>query len=228
VHRTYLIVAAADPERLEKALSHGADAVVVDLAAAADPVAARAQAVAFVASAGAGAEIWARIHPGPRGHDEARELIAAGPALRGLVPARTESSVQLDALDSVLSTVEAELGRPGRSVSVVPSVESAGAVLAASVIARAPRVARLLVGEAELVAELGLRPSADEHELLWIRSQIVVASAAAGIASPIGGGATLDPDRLRSSTVELRRLGFGARACLDPDQIPVVDDALRR
>jgi hypothetical protein len=38
-------------------------------------------------------------------------------------------------------------------------------VLSATVIARAPRVFHLLLGEHAMVAELAIEPSADEHEL---------------------------------------------------------------
>jgi citrate lyase beta subunit len=61
--------------------------------------------------------------------------------LRGAFVARTDSPIQLDALDTVLSTVETESGQPSRSVAVVASFESPSAVLAAAAIARTPRVA---------------------------------------------------------------------------------------
>jgi citrate lyase subunit beta/citryl-CoA lyase len=222
-----MIVPADDPDRLVKALSYGADAIVVDIAGADDPMSARGVAAAFVASDGVGADVWVRINPGPLGHEDAREVLAAGPALRGLVVARTDSSVQLDALDSVLSTVEAETGRAGRSVAVTASLESASSVMSASVVARAPRVVHLLLGEDTIAADLGLEPSADEHELLWMRSQVVLASAAAGIAPPIASPGPVEPDALRSSTVELRRLGFGARLCVDAEQVALVDAVFR-
>nr|WP_235735418.1 hypothetical protein [Nocardioides alcanivorans] len=66
----------------------------------------------------------------------------------------------------------------------------------------------------------------DERELLWVRSQIVVASAAAGIAPPIAPVSTdfRDLDALRTSTEALARLGFVGRACIHPAQVAVVND----
>jgi hypothetical protein len=59
-------------------------------------------------------------------------------------------------------------------------------LLSARAIAEQPRVWQLGLGELDLCAEVGLQPSADERELLSIRLQVVLASAAAGLASPIG------------------------------------------
>ncbi len=227
--RTYFVVAGDDSVALAKALSHGADALVVDLVAgAADPAATRAVAGGFTSTPAVGTELWIRANPGPVGHDDAREVIAAGGVLHGVFVARTESPVQLDAMDSVLSTVEAEAGLPARSLGLVPSLESAGSVLAAAAIARAPRVLQLFLNEDEIVAELGLTPSPDEHELLWLRSQVVFASAAAGLTAPIASApSTVDSSATLRSTMELRRLGFGGRTCVSPDHVALVEEVFR-
>ncbi|MFI5429814.1 aldolase/citrate lyase family protein [Aeromicrobium sp. UC242_57] len=99
-------------------------------------------------------------------------------------------------------------------------------MLRAAEIAAAPRVHRLQVGEADLRADLGVTLGPDERELLWVRSQIVVTSAAAGIAPPIAPVSTdfRDLDALRASTEALARLGFVGRACIHPAQVAVVND----
>ena len=87
---------------------------------------------------------------------------------------------------------------------IAPILEDAGAVLAALDIAGAsPRVARLQLGEADLCAATGIAPGPDESELLWARSQVVLASAAAGIDPPLGSVSTnyRNLDRLRESTL---------------------------
>ncbi|GGM13951.1 hypothetical protein GCM10007977_013770 [Dactylosporangium sucinum] len=90
-------------------------------------------------------------------------------------------------------------------------------MLAAAGLARAPRVAGLQLGEAALAAEIGIEPSAGERELLWIRSMVVVARSAAGIAAPVAGACAGGAD-LRTSTERLRRMGFGGRACAGEHQ----------
>ncbi|MGH9095306.1 MAG: HpcH/HpaI aldolase/citrate lyase family protein, partial [Acidimicrobiales bacterium] len=85
-------------------------------------------------------------------------------------------------------------------------------------------VARLGVGEVDLSSELGVQLGPDEHELLWVRSQLVMYSAAAGLDAPVGPVWTDIEDLagLRRSSEGLRRLGYVGRACIHPAQIPVV------
>ena len=85
---------------------------------------------------------------------------------------------------------------------------------------------RLQVGEADLKADTGIEPGDDERELLWVRSQVVLASAAAGIDPPVGPVSTnfRDLDALRASTEAVRRLGYRGRACIHPAQIAVVHE----
>jgi citrate lyase subunit beta/citryl-CoA lyase len=225
--RSHLYVPGNSPEKLAKAPYVGADALMVDLADAVAPddkESVRSQVAEWLRTVPDGLEVWVRINPGPVGHDDLREVV--GPGLRGLCLAKTESTTQLDALDAVLSTVEIEAGLPTRAMGVVPMLESAVAILAAAAIARAPRVERLHIGEVDLRAELGLEPSEDEHELLGLRSQVVLASAAAGLHPPVGAGSAdyRDLDRLRATTIAMRRLGFRGRACIHPAQVPVVNE----
>lgn len=58
-------------------------------------------------------------------------------------------------------------------------VESAAGILAASDIARAPGVVRLHLGEEDVKADTGIDPGPHNEELLWARSMVVLASAAA-------------------------------------------------
>jgi citrate lyase subunit beta/citryl-CoA lyase len=219
--RSYLYVPGDAPDALATALEHNADAVVVDLVDTAPP--ARTAVARWLRTLPTGAPVWVRINPGPVGHDDAREVV--GPNLRGLCVARTESTTQLDALDAVLSMVETEAGLPPRAVPLAPSLETAGAILAAPSIARAGRVERLHLGETDLRAELGIDASPDERELTLVRSQVVLASAAAGLAPPVGPASpSPEAERVRASAQLLRRLGFHGRACWRPEHVAVIHD----
>jgi citrate lyase subunit beta/citryl-CoA lyase len=63
--------------------------------------------------------------------------------------------------------------------------------------------------------------------LLSVRVQVVLASAAAGLAPPIGPISTdfRDLDALQYSTDALRRVGFGSRWAIHPAQVPVINQA---
>ena len=164
-------------------------------------------------------ELWVRVNSGESREADVR-AVATAPALTGLVVAKTETAEELVALDALLTGLGAD------RVRVAPLLESAGAVLRAPQIAAAPRVARLQIGEADLCVDAGITPGPDARELLWVRSQVVLASAAAGIEPPVGPVSTdfRDLDALRESTRELARLGYGGRACIHPAQVAVVNE----
>ncbi len=126
----------------------------------------------------------------------------------------------------VVPDLDQLLASLGSIAGVVPLLESARAVLRAGELARAPRVQRLQIGEADLRADVGIVPGADERELLYARSHVVLASAAAGIKPPIAPVSTnfRDLDAFRASTVELARLGFVGRACIHPGQVAIAND----
>lgn len=214
---TALYVPGDRPDRLAKALTLGADELIVDLEDAV-PLAAKAETRTAVAAwlrtlPADRPHVTVRINPGELGRADARAV--AGPGLDGLCAAKVESADDLHALDAALA------GAPG--VPVVPLLESAAAILAAPGIAVAPRVAGLQIGEADLAADLGVTPGPDESELLWARSQVVAASAAAGLRPPIASVSTefRDLDAFRATTLRLKRLGFRGRACIHPAQLPV-------
>ena len=221
--RALLYVPGDQPDKLSRALERGADGIIVDLEdAVAEPAKDRARAAvaAWLAGRARGAAtIWVRVNSGRRRDGDVR-AVAVHPALTGIYVAKAESAAELTDLDGQLTQL-------GSAAAVVPLLESASAVLNARSIAAAPRVRRLQVGEADLAAELGLHPGPDERELWWVRSQVVLASAAAGVDAPIGPVSTdfRDLDQLRASSVALRRFGFGGRACIHPAQLPVVLDA---
>ena len=223
IPRSHLYVPGNAADKLAKALDRGADAVIVDLEDAV-PVAGKEQARGAVAawlatlSGTDDTEVWVRVNPGSLREADVR-AVAVHPAVTGLCLAKTESPAEVADVDRLLVSL--------RSAAVLsPLLESAAAVLAAPAIAAAPGVARLQVGEADLLAELGVTAGDDERELLHVRSTVVLASAAARIDPPVGPVSTdfRDLDRLRASTEALRRLGYSGRACIHPAQVAVVNE----
>lgn len=228
--RSHLYVPGDRPGVLAKAVVRGADALIVDLedgvAATAKDEARRvvAEFLAQRAGAGDGPALWVRVNAGAAGQADLEAVV--GPAVDGICLAKTESADEVACLSLLLDDLERERGLAAGRIAVSPLLESAAAVFAAREIAAAPRVVRLQVGEADLRADIGVDPSPDEHELLWVRSQVVLASAAAGIEPPVGPVSTdfADPAALRTSTEGLRRLGYHGRACIHPAQVSVVNE----
>ncbi|WP_433360076.1 HpcH/HpaI aldolase/citrate lyase family protein [Streptosporangium sp. CA-115845] len=236
--RSYLYVPGNAPDKLAKAAGRGADALIVDLEDAvphSGKIAARAAVADWLsnlASSGGrppgGPEIWVRINPGEAGHADADAIARAaeGRALAGLCVAKTESAKEIENLAKLLDAIETRSRLAPGAVALTPLLESAAALFAAPAIARAPRVVRLQLGEADLAADLGVRPGPEARELLWARSQVVAASAAAAITPPVSPVSVeiRDLDAFRESTHALARLGFLGRACVHPAQIPVVHE----
>jgi citrate lyase beta subunit len=85
----------------------------------------------------------------------------------------------------------------------------------------------LVLGAADLGAELGLEPRPDELEILYARSKVVVDSAAAGIRAPIDVVHldVRDREGLERSARFARSLGFRGKVCIHPDQVAVVNSA---
>jgi citrate lyase subunit beta/citryl-CoA lyase len=226
--RSYLYVPGDSPAKLDKALTRGADALIVDLEDAVPPAGkdrARALVAAWLAELPARRPaVWVRVNPGPEGLADVRAVASA--QLAGVCLAKAGSAAEVAAFAAALAAAEEAAGLPVGGLAVVPLLETAAAILDAPAIARAPRVARLQIGEADLRAELGVTLGADERELLFVRSQIVLASAAAGIAPPVASVSTdyRNPLALRASTVAFRRLGFLGRACIHPAQVEVVNE----
>jgi len=221
--RSALYVPGDAPDKLARALERGADEIIVDLEDAVIPAkkdAARDAVRTWLHDLPVLAEVgvWVRVNSGDLRETDVRAT-ADAPALTGFMIAKAETAEELVQLDRLLSSI-------GSTAAVVPLLESAGSILRASEIAGAPRVQRLQIGEADLRADLGITPGPDERELLFTRTQVVVASAAAGIAPPIAPVSTefRDLDAFRESTEALARLGFVGRACIHPGQVAVAND----
>lgn len=237
--RSHLYVPGDQASRLARAAERGADALIVDLEDAVAPQA-KAEARRIVANwlASSGdvgrhedgrrpVEVWVRVNPmgSPRPGDLREDLAASvAPGVAGICLAKAQSADELTELDELLAAAEVRAGLAEGTLGVAPLIESARGLLDVLPIAGAPRVRRLQIGEADLSAELGITPGVDEIELLPLRAQVVVASAAAGIGAPVGPVSTnfTDLDAFREGTERLKRLGFGGRAVIHPAQIPVV------
>lgn len=224
--RSYLYVPADRGDRLARAPERGADALILDLEDAVPPggkdEARRVLAGWLAGLADPGCELWVRINPESAAADIAA---TAGPLVTGVVVPKAGPGL-LAETGRLLSARERLLGMaPGR-FRVLPMIETARGLLSLAGIAAAPRVARLGIGEADLAADLGLQPGPGQAELIPLRLQIVVASAAQGIGAPVGPASLdfRDPDALRESTQGLIRLGFRARTAIHPAQIPTINE----
>ncbi|WP_435588609.1 HpcH/HpaI aldolase/citrate lyase family protein [Micromonospora chalcea] len=225
VARSYLYVPGDRADLLDKAAGRGADALVLDLEDAVTPARkahARETVAGYLgAAAPAGPELWVRINS----DQVAADVEVLSPAAAGVWVPKAEPEL-LAEVDAALTRVQRRLGPDAPAFRVVALIETARGVLTAPLVAAAPRVLRLGLGEADLAGELGLQPGPDRAEFAPIRSQAVVASAAAGITPPVGPVETTlrDPERLELTTRALLRQGFRARSAIHPGQIATINE----
>jgi citrate lyase beta subunit len=135
------------------------------------------------------------------------------------------AELELEALVLPKATPEAveALGVDGPPLIAI--VETAQGLRLAYETASSPRVTALLLGAADLGAELGWEPRPDGLELLYARSKLVAESAAAGIRAPfdVVHVDTRDGAGLEAAARFARTLGFRGKACIHPDQVAVIN-----
>lgn len=220
LHRSWLYVPGNRPDRFASAATSGADAVVIDLEDAVPPAAkndARQAAAAYVATA-TGVALYVRINNprSPWARDDVTTV--ASPRLAGIRVPKVEDADEV-------RTVAGWLHDAGAPVPLYCLIESALGVERAYDICRAdPLVAGLVLGEADLAADLG---TSDDDGLRYARSRCVVAARAAGLPPPVQSvfPNVQDLDGLRTSCEQGRRLGFLGRSAIHPEQVPVINAA---
>ena len=221
--RSYLYTPGDRPELFDKAARSRSDAVVLDLEDGVGHSArqsARAAVSSFVNDATAGVQWWIRVDPA---HLEEDIEATVRRGVSGVFLPKSDVDLLFE-LDELLNHAEDRSGIERGSTAVVGLVETAAAISRVSQVAEAPRLLRLGIGEADLAADLSIIPGPERQEMWPIRSAVVVASAAAGIESPVGPAETIlgDTEVLRASTELLLRQGFRARTAIHPSQLHVI------
>jgi citrate lyase subunit beta/citryl-CoA lyase len=212
--RSFLFAPGNEERKLRKALAAGADAVIADLEDGVSPdrrAEAREVVERVLGEVETGSVRLLRVNP-PETEWFAEDLALAGRLeLDGLVlPKATPSSV----------------AGLGAGPPVVAIVESAAGLSLAVETARQPRVAVLALGSHDLSAELRLAARPDQLELLFARSQVVLASATAGLRAPIDTVYldTRDESGLNDECRLARTLGFRGKLCIHPAQLAAVHE----
>ncbi len=225
--RSYLYVPANDLDRLNKAVSRGADALIIDLedgVSLTDKDLARENLKSFMVGINRDIEVWVRVNP-EKGALEADLEAAVNINCKGIVLAKAAILSQIQNLDSLLTELEKRRNIL-KALEVFPLIESATGVLNAPSIATGPRVKRLQLGEADLCADLGTSGTSGEATTQFARSMVVIASAAAGINPPVAAVSInfKDLDAYRKNSQDFKEWGYFGRACIHPAQVEVANE----
>lgn len=222
--RSFLFVPASRPERFVKAMQTAADCIILDLEDAVsmnDKDVARGNVTHYLpqCSDADRARILVRINASDTAwHQDDLKALAGAPGAAGVVIPKSETVAVLDAAAAIL----------GNKVKLVPLIESLAGLDAATELAGAAQVNRLAFGHLDFQLDLGMKVSPEESELSSVRFALVAASRRAKLAAPIDG-VTVDTgseSSLRRDTERSRAFGFGAKLCIHPQQVNVVNELL--
>jgi citrate lyase subunit beta/citryl-CoA lyase len=226
--RSLLFVPGDRPDRMEKALKSGADALILDLedsvAAAAKPEARRA--VAAFLSAHESARLWVRINPldGDEADKDLQALLPAHPD--GIVLPKAEGGASVAELARRL----AQQGNVTARILAI-ATETPAAIFGLGTYGGHKRLAGLTWGAEDLPAAIGAAASREEDGSFTAPYEIARAlclfgAAAAGVA-PIETvyPAFRDLDGLATFAGRARRDGFTGMMAIHPDQVAVINRA---
>ncbi|HRN65325.1 MAG TPA: aldolase/citrate lyase family protein, partial [Alicycliphilus sp.] len=222
---SFLFVPATHPERFQKALASGADMVIADwedAVAPADKAGARAALLQAAAAMDAAQRARLLVRINAEGTPWFADDLAALARLMalGLAGAVIPKAERVQTLQAVAQAA-------GSRAELLPLVESVAGLAAVDALAQAPQVARLAFGHLDFQVDAGMACAEDESELVPMRMALVLASRRAGLAAPIDGVTvdTRDPERMRHDANRARRMGFGAKLCIHPAQVPLLHAA---
>jgi citrate lyase subunit beta/citryl-CoA lyase len=228
--RSLLFVPGNHPRRIEKAFELPADAVILDLEDACpvtEKVATRSAVVEALRKPRRSLG-YVRVNALSTAFAYGDFSTVVNRGVDGIMLAKAESPGQIGITDWLITQLERERGMSQGSIDLIPLIETAEGLAQSTAIARAAkRVKRLAFGAGDFTADLGIRWSRDEIELLSFRSALIVASRTADIEPPIDLAwlNTKDTEGFGNSVMWARRLGFQGKLCIHPNQIQAINDA---
>lgn len=232
VFRSFLFAPGNHARRVEKCLTLGADAVILDLedAVANAEKAATRSVVVEALQRPRRCQGYVRVNSlGTQwSHGDFVAVVATG--VDGIIVPKVESAGDLQTAEWLLGALERERGLPEGGIDLIPIIETAAGFSNLASIARAARrTRRLSFGAGDFTLDVGITWSRDETELLSYRNAFVVESRAAGLEPPLDTVwvSLKDPEGFQRSVQRAKDLGFQGKLCIHPDQVPVVNDCFR-
>jgi len=236
--RSLLFVPADSDKKLDKGMTSGADALLIDLedsVAAQNKAAARKQAATFLAKhvpAAARPALIVRVNALASGLIDAdlEAIVAARPD--AILLPKAEGAASIQHLDAKLTAQEALHGLPDGHIKVIAiTTETAASLFVAGTYRNAsPRLKGLTWGAEDLSAELGAEANRDANgrflDPYRLARTLCLAGAAAAQLQPIDTVYVdfRNTDGLRREAEEARRDGFTGKMAIHPAQVPVVNE----
>ena len=227
--RSLLYVPGISERMILKARDSAADALIFDLEdaiAAGQKLEARSTVVRLLGEIDfGGKEIFVRINALATewGLEDARAVVAVGAP--GLVIPKCES---VEEVTTVAPVMQSRYHQPigGQTRKLLCLVETPRGVFASREIAESNElVAGLMFGAADLARDLGAVLSEDEGEVLFARTQVLLAARAAGVAAYDSPHFAIeDLEGLRRRCGAARNLGYDGKTAIHPSHIEIINE----
>lgn len=220
VVRSALFVPGDRPERYQKALTSGADRVIVDFEDAVEEASKRGarNMLGEYLRAHPEAAVWVRVNsPGHHEHERDLGFCRDHDGVIGVMLPKAETKAQL--------LVAAATGK-----SVIPIIESASGAANLADLCSAPGLERLCFGAIDMALDLGLKDgSAGALTVLeHLKVAIIVQSRVHGLAPALDGvfPSINDSAGLTQAVQTASQMGFGGVLCIHPKQVADIHSAL--
>lgn len=169
-------------------------------------------------------EIVVRINglDSPYGRNDIEAMVRAGVDVIRLP--KTETAQDILDVEEIIEEVERKIGRPIGSTKMMGAIESPLGVINALEIAQASsRLIGIAIGAEDFVTNMKTKRSPEGIELLYARSQILVAARAAGIyALDTVYSDVNNEEGFRREVEHIKQLGFDGKSIINPRQIAPV------
>ncbi len=223
-NRTYLFTPGNHARRVEKALTLGADVVILDLedaVAIAEKVATRA-IVREILDRPRDCAVFVRVNAYDTTFCYGDIAAVLCENLDGIMLPKLESVSDLKSVEWLMENLEREQGIEPGTIDLMPIIETAKGQACVRELTQTPsRVKRYAFGAGDYTRDLGMDWTKGEAELLPIRSEMVMASRLGGLEPPVD---TVyihikEHEAFAQSCETVRALGFQGKLCIHPDQI---------
>jgi citrate lyase subunit beta / citryl-CoA lyase len=223
--RSLLFVPGDRPDRMEKALASGADALILDLedsVTAANKGAARKAVAAFLAGTRSEVSLWVRINPLDSGMTQ--DDLAAAHGADGIVLPKAESGADVASLDAMLGGIAAR---------ILPiATETPAAIFGlGSYAGCSPRLAGITWGAEDLPAAIGALSSREKDGRYTPPYEMIRALTLFGAhAASVRAIETVYPDfrdfdGLKAYCARAMHDGFTGMMAIHPAQVEIINSA---
>lgn len=225
IARSYLFVPGTNQNIIKKAITSDADCVILDLedaVALSEKESARETVKKELINFSKEKDLIVRINDLNTPYWEKDLICAITNGAKGVMVSKAETEGEMRMLCKKVRDVLAE---SPREFEVIPLIETAkGVQFAYAISSIDDMISRLAFGSIDFSLDINCELTPNGLELLFARSQIVIASKAAGIGSPIDA---VYPDLNNEDGLEMeakfgKQLGFKSKLIIHPKQIQIV------